>query len=108
MTTIYRIHCGLDTNGHQSHEEAEILIRALAADAFPHGHTIIKSDGCWQHSEGHTVIEPTIIVEWLASDQQKANGEAHARVNRLAGQYKEQAYQEAVMVTTHEVYAVFV
>lgn len=108
MTTTYRIHCGLDTNGHQSQDEARELILQLAAEAFPQGHTIIETLGRWMKADGEVVTEPTIVVEWMATDQQKANGEAHVRVNRLAGAYKEQAYQEAVMVTTHETYAVFV
>ena len=108
MTTTYRIHCGLDTNGHQSVEEARELILALAVEAFPHGHTIIDTLGRWQCADGSVVTEPTVVVEWMATDAQKLNGEAHKRVSELAGAYKTQAFQEAVMVTTHETYAVFV
>ena len=107
MTTQYVITCGLDTNGHQSPEEAAALVRELAAEIFPNGHTIREVTGRWMSQNG-PVDEPTLEVVWMATDEQKANGVAHALVNRLAGQYKSRAYQEAVMVTTSEVYAVFV
>lgn len=106
MTTQYTISCGLDTNGHDV--DARQIALDLAAEFFPHGHTIREVMGRWQCADGNVVTEPTIEIVWMATDAQKANGEAHNRVNQLAGQYKTRAFQEAVMVTTQEVYAVFV
>ena len=107
MTTKYEIHMGCDCP-HIDQEAAEDLARHLCADAFPHGHTIRVDQGCWQMQDGSVVHENTVVCTWLATDQQKANGEAHAKVNRLAAQYKDLARQQACMVTTQEVFSVFV
>ena len=115
MTTQYTITCGTDTNGNDDRitwkgerATAKEIALALAAEYFPHGHTIREVVGRWQCADGTVVTEPTIEIIWMATDAQKANGEAHARVNKVAGLYKQHCYQEAVMVTTQEVYAVFV
>jgi hypothetical protein len=105
MTTLYTITCGLDTNGHDV--DARQIALDLAAECFPHGHTIREVSGRWM-SENGPVDEASLEIIWMASDQQKANGEAHTRVSWLAGQYKVRAFQEAVMITTQEVHAVFV
>ena len=104
MTTLYRIHCGLDTNGHDE-VNAEALIRNLAAEAFPHGHTILEAEGRWQCADGEAVSEKTIIVEWMTQHNDR---EAQLRVARLAAAYKHGAFQEAVMVTTQEIDAIFI
>ena len=106
MTTQYTITCGLDTNGHDV--DARQIALDLAAECFPHGHTICEVQGRWTLANGEAVNEATLEIVWMATDQQKANGEAHTRVSWLAGQYKERAYQEAVMITSQEVHAVFV
>ena len=106
MTTQYTITCGLDTNGHDV--DARQIALDLAAECFPHGHTIREVAGRWTMADGTVVDEPSLEIVWMATDQQKENGTAHTRVSWLAGQYKERAYQEAVMVTTQEVYTVFV
>lgn len=105
MTTQYTITCGLDTNGHDV--DARQIALDLAAEFFPHGHTIREVNGRWMSANG-PVDEPSLEIVWMATDAQKLNGEAHALVNQVAGQYKVRAFQEAVMVTTQEVYAVFV
>ena len=107
MTTLYTIHCGLDTNGHDV--DADSLARQIAAECFPDGHTIIEAQGRYlMRTTGEVIDEPTLIVQWMATDAQKANGEAHAKVNEFAAAYKAFAHQESVMITTQEVYAVFV
>lgn len=107
MSTKYEIRMGCDCP-HIDQEAAEDLARHLCADAFPAGHSIRVEQGCWAMANGTIVHENTVVCTWYATDQQKANGEAHARVNRLAAQYKELARQEAVMVTTEEVFTVLV
>lgn len=114
MTTQYTITCGLDTNGNDDRitwngerATAKEVALALAAEYFPHGHTIREVTGRWMSQNG-PVDEPTIEIVWMATDAQKQNGEAHALVNKVAGLYRRHCYQEAVMVTTQEVYAVFV
>lgn len=106
MSTLYTIHCGLDTNGHNV--DAEMMARQCATECFPDGHTIIKAEGRYlMRATGEVINEPTLIIQWMATDAQKMNGEAHARVNHFATEYKAAAFQESVMITTQEVYAVF-
>ena len=114
MTTQYTITCGLDTNGNDDRitwkgerATAKEIALTLAAEYFPNGHTIREVTGRWMSQNG-PVDEPTVEIVWMATDAQKASGEAHALVNKVAGLYKQHCYQEAVMVTTQEVYAVFV
>lgn len=106
MSTRYEITCGLDTNGHDV--DANQIARDLAAEIFPDGHTIIEATGRYlMRSTGEVIDEPTLIVVWMATDAQKGNGEAHAKVNAFARAFKNQAFQESVMITTQDVYAVF-
>ena len=107
MTTKYEIHCGSDAPN-MTPDEAMDLARQLAAEAFPHGHSVRVEDGCWMMANGEIVTEKTVVITWLCSDSDKSAGLAHARANRLAGSYKHLARQEAVMVTTQEVYSVMV
>ena len=100
---LFRIYCGqrpqtgcfteyeLERNGRKA--------RALAAQFFPLGHTVIEATGQWAH-EIHTITEPTTIIEVMAED-----GKA---VYEMAGAYKEAANQESVMILTTEVDADFV
>ena len=128
MSTLYRITCGLDCNGQAPRHEdgarflamapdypespahqaacARVLVEQLAAKHFPSGHTIIAAAGHWQNAQGQTVSEQTLIVEWIVSDADKHNGTAHAAVSAFASAYKARANQEAVLVTTADVYAV--
>ena len=108
MTTKYEIYCGTEAP-YLIPDAAEELARELAAQAFPDGHSIRIEDGCWLSREtGRVIQEKTVVVTWLCSDADKLNGVAHQRVNRMAGAYKQQASQEAVLVTTQEVYSVLV
>lgn len=116
MSTQYTISCGLDCPNVQpirmSVEKARQLVLDLALEAFPYGHTIREVTGRWQEEKPRlspgsnvysaTITEPTIEVVWVASDDQVASGEAHRRVTQLAAAYKDQARQEAVMVTTQK------
>lgn len=130
MSTLYRVTCGLNCNGRAPRHEdgarflamatdypespahqaacARVLVEQLAAHHFPAGHTIIEATGRWQDGKGRTVTEPALIVEWLVTDADKHSGIAHAAVSAFASAYKAKANQEAVLVTTSDVYAVMV
>jgi len=98
---LFRIYLGLDTNGRDVNSQ-ELALK-LAADCFPDGHTVINSQGRWIGTVG-VIDEPTIIVE--AITESFAEGDLRART--LAGDYKDQAYQESVLVTNHTIEADFV
>ena len=103
MTTQFTIVCGLHTNGHDV--DAHQLILDLAAEAFPGGHTIRESVGRWTLINGDSVEEKTIEVVWLTEEP---FDEAWPLVAGVAADYKNGAFQEAVMVTHSEVNATFV
>ena len=106
MSTIYTISCGLDTPWAAdliTTDDARHLVLKLAAEAFPHGHTIREVTGRWSDRNSVTITEPTVEAVWVASDAQVASGEAHERVSAMAAAYKDQARQEAVMVTAQQV-----
>jgi len=96
---LFNIYCGLDTNGRLTQEEAAKTAKGLAMDYFPQGHTIIEAQGRWDQG-GVAVTEPTIIIQVLTDDEQRARD--------LAGAYKHLGFQEAVMITKQEVDADFV
>ena len=129
MTRQYEIYCGLDTNGHaitdelgrflavatdypnspgHQHACARKLALDLADKHFPHGHSISEWQGRWTGPTGRPVSEPTMVIRWIASAEQVANGEAHKKVSRFAGAYKDQAFQESVLITTTELDAVLI
>ena len=117
MSTVYTISCGLDCPNvgpvKLNAAKARQLVLNLALEAFPYGHTIREVTGRWQEEKprlspgsnvySSTITEPTIEVVWVASDAQVASGEAHKRVSAMAAAYKDQARQEAVMVTAQQV-----
>ena len=102
---LYRIYCGLDTNGHDV--DGNTIARELAAKCFPNGHTIYEAVGRWIGEVG-VIDEPTIIVEFMAGEQQIADGSAHKAVAKFAGRYKIEAYQESVLVTDTDINAAFI
>lgn len=98
---LFRIYLGLDTNGRDV--DSHSLALKLAADCFPNGHTVINSLGRWNGAVG-VIDEQTIIIE--AITDRRAEGDLRART--LAGDYKNQAYQESVLITCTEIEADFV
>lgn len=105
MTRVYRFYCGTDTNGFDV--DAVKIAHDLAAKYFPNGHTVFNANGRWTGEVG-VIDEPTIVIEWMATDQQVADGSAHKLASKFAGMYKNHAYQEAVLVTSYDVSAAFV
>ena len=106
MTTEFKIYCGTDTNGHDV--DARQLALDLAAKHFPLGHTITEELGRWTTTNGAIVTEPTIVITWIASAEYVQADEADGLISRVAGEYKDLAFQEAVLVTRREIDAIFV
>ena len=96
---IFRIYCGLDTKGRLTIDQARETALGLASDYFPHGHTIIEATGRWQQDNA-PVDEPTIIIELITEDENKAR--------KVAGSYKALAFQESVLSTKQAIDADFV
>ena len=108
MTTEFKIYCGLDTRGQLTVDQARETALGLAADWFPHGHTIGEELGRWQDAHGVMITESTIVISWTATAEQVRTGEASKRVSQCAGGYKALAMQESVLITSQEVDAVFI
>ena len=108
MTTEFKIYCGLDTRGQLTTDQARETALGLAADWFPHGHTISEELGRWQDTKGTMVTESTIVISWTATAEQVRTGEAAKCVSQCAGCYKALALQESVLVTSQEIDAVFI
>ena len=111
MTIEFKIYCGTDTNGHDV--DARQLALDLAVKFFPDGHTITEELGRWALRDHYgptskIVTEPTIVISWIASELEVVTGSAESLVDRCAAAYKSGAYQEAVMITRHEIDAVFI
>ena len=96
---LFRIYCGLDARGLLTTEQLRETALGLACDYFPHGHTIIEATGRWEQDNA-PVTEPTIIIEVLTDDENRARN--------LAGAYKNLAFQEAVLITCQELDADFI
>ena len=98
MTIQFQVYCGTDAP-HIDAVSCEDLARNLAAEYFPHGHSVRIEDGCWRMETGDVVNERTVVITWLSDNGPEAN----TAVGKMAGQYKELARQEAVMVVKQEV-----
>lgn len=102
---LVNIYCGLDTNGRDV--DAHKVAHDLAAKYFPNGHTIVNANGRWTGQVG-VIDEPTLIIQVMFSDADASANCGHDSVNEFAGNYKQQAYQESVLVTWQEIQAAFV
>ena len=100
MIQLFRIYCGLDTDGRLTTDEARKIAETQAYGAFPGGHTIIDAQGHWRSAANLPITEPTVIIEVLTDDENT--------VRKLAGNYKALAFQESVLITKTEVDASFV
>ena len=98
MTVQFQIYCGTDAP-HIDAASCEDLARNLAAEYFPHGHSVRIEDGCWRMATGEVVNERTVVITWLSD-----NGiDSDIAVSKMSGQYKNLARQEAVMIVKQEV-----
>lgn len=102
---LTKIYCGLDTNGHNV--DAHKLALDLAAKWFPNGHTVYEAQGRWTGEVG-VINEPTIVVEVMSGDGEVDKAHHHKMVQCFAGDYKQFAYQESVLITSQEIDAWFV
>ena len=86
---VTQIYCGC-ISAAGSEEEMATLIRLLASECFPQGHTLIEATGRWYGPISGTIDERTIIVEvWDAGS---------APVAQFARKYKNLAEQESVVI----------
>ena len=110
----HQIFCGLETviaarmNGAYYFVEngrtisTDTIVRDLAAEYFPNGHTIYEAKGRWMQN-GKICNEPTLVVEvW------EVNGFDKQPVTEFAGAYKERGHQESVVVISQEAEATVV
>ena len=102
---LVNIYCGLDTNG--ANVDANKIANDLAAKYFPQGHTVINANGRWIGDVG-VIDEPTLIIQCMFAAQTVNANIAHELVNSFCSDYKQQANQEAVLVTWQEIKAAFV
>ena len=98
MASRFQVYIGTDTRGRLPLAEVRQAIFDQAVDAFPHGHSIREEMGRWQHSDGNVVTERTIVVSWMASDEDLISGKAWNRVSGFAGRCKALCLQESVMI----------
>jgi len=114
---LTRIYCGLDSihadkygnvcmyNGRR--RSCKELALILAAECFPNGHTVYEANGRWNGRVG-VIDEPTIIVEIMTGESEPERAQHHKMVQRFAGDYKNYAKQESVLITSQEIDAFFV
>lgn len=128
MTVQFEIFCGTDTNGHDITDDqgrflspaigctpgsrqhraacARQLAMNLAAEFFPHGHSLRDEVGRWQTADGRMITESTTVITWMADSGNPVDAER--RVSAVASAFKTAAFQESVMITRREIEAVFV
>ena len=88
---IHNIYCGLLSSAIPE-EEAAALVRSLAIEYFPNGHTIHEATGRWNGGNG-PIDEQTLIVEvW------EVNGFLKPPYAEFAGEFKDRASQESVVI----------
>ena len=112
MQIQFEIYCGLDTNGHEI--DARALVADLALKYFPDGHSIREETGRWARRDSYgptsdVLTEQTLVITWLYSPVSDQSLEAAKKiVGRLAKAYKDQAFQQSVMVVEIPIDATFV
>ena len=89
---VIQIYCGcISSVG--SEDEMATMIRLLAAEYFPAGHTLIEATGRWSGPISGTIDERTIIVEvW------EVDGFNPPPAAKFAIAYKNMAEQESVVI----------
>lgn len=97
MTLLFSAYCGLESPDLSPAECRECLSN-LAARHLPNGHTIIEAEGRWLSPERGIVQESTMIVQVFAE-----RGDAvHQALLTVAGLYKNDARQDAVLIIATE------
>lgn len=101
MMTLFSIYCGTDTNGWYVNVEA--IIKELASEFFPDGHSIREESGRYlMRTTGKVIDEDTLVVSWF--------GDANSsdKVYEFAAAVKNQTFQESVLVSRQPVEIDFV
>ena len=101
----FQFFLGTDTNGQAV--DGQAIAYKLASQHFPHGHSTHEIQGRWL-SEAGPVDEKTVVVTWYAAADLILTGEADKRASAFAGAYKNEAFQESVLIERQEVDAFFV
>lgn len=96
-------YCGLESPELSPIQCRERLAN-LAARHLPNGHTMIDAQGCWLSPERGIVQEPTIVLQVFA----ERGSDLHQALLTIARLYKNEARQDAVIVTAHEIDADFI
>lgn len=97
-------YCGLESP-ELSPVQCRERLSNLAARHLPNGHTMIDARGCWLSPERGIVQEPTIVLQVFAERRGDATHQALLTIARL---YKNEAFQDAVIVTAQEIDADFI
>ena len=87
-----------------SEKDARIKALQLAARHLPNGHTTIDARGRWLSPERGLVSEPTLLVQVWA----ERGDEIHQALLAMSRLYKNEACQDAVVVTAVDVEADFI
>lgn len=103
MTLLISAFCGLESP-ELSPAQCRERLSNLAARHLPNGHTLIDAQGRWLSPSRGIVQEPTVIVQVFA-ERGDATHQALLTVARL---YKNEAFQDAVLVTATEAEVDFV
>jgi hypothetical protein len=96
-------YCGLESP-ELSPVQCRERLSNLAARHLPNGHTMIDARGCWLSPERGIVQEPTIVLQVFA----ERGDHIHQALLTVARLYKNEACQDAVIVTAQEVDADFI
>lgn len=97
MTLLLSAYCGLESP-ELSPTQCRERLSNLAARHLPNGHTMIEARGCWLSPERGIIQEPTIVLQVFAE-----RGDAiHQALLTVARLYKNEARQDAVIVTSCE------
>lgn len=87
-----------------SEKDAHIKALHLAARHLPNGHTVLTGHGRWMSPERGLVSEKTVLVQVWA----ERGDEIHQALLTMARLYKNEACQDAVVVTAVDVEADFI
>ena len=87
-----------------SEKDAHIKALHLAARHLPNGHTVISGFGRWMSPERGLVSEKTLLVQVWA----ERGDNIHQALLKVAREYKNEACQDAVVVTAVDVEADFI
>lgn len=97
MTLLLSAFCGLESPD-LSPTQCRERLSNLAARHLPNGHTLVEASGRWLSPERGIVDEPTLVLQVFA----ERGDEIHQALLTVARLYKNEARQDAVIVTATE------